>query len=49
MRCQGSFFVCLFFTERVVKSWNRLPREVVDAPSPKVVKARLDGALGNLI
>ena len=51
MRCQGSFFCLfvLFFTERVVKSWNRLPREVVDAPSPKVVKARLDGALGNLI
>ena len=26
----------------------RLPREVVDAPSLKVFKARLDGALGSL-
>ena len=38
-----------FFTRRVVRPWNRLPREVVDAPSLEVFKARLDGALGNLI
>ncbi|KFQ37962.1 hypothetical protein N332_08315, partial [Mesitornis unicolor] len=38
-----------FFTMRVVKHWHRLPREVVDAPSLKVFKARLDGALSNLI
>ena len=38
-----------FFTERVVKCWNRLPREVVDALSLELFKARLDGALGNLI
>ncbi|KFO89574.1 hypothetical protein N320_13203, partial [Buceros rhinoceros silvestris] len=38
-----------FFTVRVVRHWNRLPREVVDAPSLKVFKARLDGALGNLL
>ena len=37
------------FTERVVRSWNRLPREVVDAPSMELFMARLDGALGNLI
>ncbi|KFM07322.1 hypothetical protein AS27_06202, partial [Aptenodytes forsteri] len=36
-----------FFTLRVVK--HRLPREVVDAPSLETFKARLDGALGNLI
>jgi len=38
-----------FFTERMVRCWNRLPREVVDAPSLEVFKARLDGALGNLV
>ncbi|KAK4831472.1 hypothetical protein QYF61_017720 [Mycteria americana] len=37
-----------FFTRRVVRPWNRLPREVVDAPSLEVFKARLDGALSNL-
>jgi len=37
-----------FFMIRVVKHWNRLPREVVDAPSLAVFKARLDGALSNL-
>ncbi|KFZ47312.1 hypothetical protein N321_03936, partial [Antrostomus carolinensis] len=38
-----------FFTQRVVRHWNRLPREVVDAPSLETFKARLDGALGSLI
>ncbi|GAB0203801.1 hypothetical protein GRJ2_002845700 [Grus japonensis] len=38
-----------FFTVRVVRHWNRLPREFVDAPSLEVFKAGLDGALGNLI
>ena len=38
-----------FFTRRVVRCWNRLLREVVDAPSLEVFKARLDGALGSLI
>ncbi len=35
--------------ERVVRCWDRLPREVINAPSLEVFKARLDGALGNLI
>ncbi|KFZ47208.1 hypothetical protein N321_13855, partial [Antrostomus carolinensis] len=38
-----------FFTVKVVRHWNRLPREAVDAPSLEVFKARLDEALSNLI
>ncbi|KFP12470.1 hypothetical protein Z169_06288, partial [Egretta garzetta] len=38
-----------FFTLRVVKHWNRLPREVVEAPSLETFKARLDRALSSLI
>ncbi|KAK4824024.1 hypothetical protein QYF61_009615 [Mycteria americana] len=38
-----------FFMMRVVKHWNKLPREVVDAPPLEVFKARLDGALSNLV
>jgi len=38
-----------FFTMRVVKHWNRLPREAVAASSLAVFKARLDGALSNLV
>ncbi|KFQ27332.1 hypothetical protein N331_11576, partial [Merops nubicus] len=37
------------FTVRVIKHWNRLPREAVDAPSLEVFKARLDGDLSSLI
>jgi len=36
-----------FFMIRVVKHWNRLPREAVEAPSLETFKARLDGALSN--
>jgi len=37
-----------FFTLRVVRHWNRLPREVVDAPSLEAFKAKLNVALSNL-
>jgi len=33
----------------VVRHWHRLPREVVAVPSLTVFKARLDGALSNLV
>jgi len=38
-----------FYTVRVVRHWNRLPREAVDTPTLEVFKARLDGALSNLV
>ncbi|KFP18912.1 hypothetical protein Z169_11170, partial [Egretta garzetta] len=38
-----------FFTLRVVKHWNRLPREVVEAPSLGTFKTRLVRALSNLM
>ncbi|KFW71513.1 hypothetical protein AS28_08890, partial [Pygoscelis adeliae] len=38
-----------FFTVRVVRHWNRLPREVVDAPSLEGFEVRLDEALSNLV
>ncbi|KFR08139.1 hypothetical protein Y956_12049, partial [Nipponia nippon] len=49
---EGGFRLAIrkkFFPVRVVRPWNRLPREAVDAPSLAVFKARLDGALSNLV
>ena len=34
---------------RVMRHWNRLPSEAVDASSLEAIKTRLDGALSNLI
>jgi len=38
-----------FFTKRVVRHWNMLPREDEDVPSLEVFKARLDRTLSNLV
>jgi len=38
-----------YFTMRLVRHWDRLPREVVDAPTLELLKVRLDGALSHLI
>ena len=49
---QGKFRLDItkrFFTERVVAHWNRLPRDVVTAPSLSEFKKRLDCALSHMV
>ncbi|KFO84763.1 hypothetical protein N320_12500, partial [Buceros rhinoceros silvestris] len=50
--CQGKFRLDIrknFLTQRVIKHWNRLPREAVESQSLEVFKRCVDMALGDMV
>ena len=46
---QGTFRLDIRFSPRVLRHWNRLPREVVESPSVAVFKKHGGVALGDVV
>jgi len=38
-----------YLIERVIKHWNRLPRELLESPSLEVFKRRVDMPLSDMV